>query len=355
MPLTLTDDAKLELLQSTLDDFFKDAIVRSRTISPDYARLWETTQRLSLAGGKRLRPRMTLLAYEAFGGTDTASIIPVAAAQELLHLSLLVHDDIIDRDDVRYGIPNLTGSYMTIYQSAVSDDDDRRHYSQSAAILSGDVLLSSAYQLIVSSQIDDKLKIAALRLLGEGIFEVCGGELLDTEAAFKAFADTDAMTIARYKTASYSFILPLVTGAALAGANSEQLQLLRTYAETLGIAYQLTDDLIGSFGDEHITGKTTLGDIHEAKHTYLVERHIETLTPDEAKSFWEIFGHPDVSDKDVAQLKQQIIDSGAKSVTEQYIEDLSQQARQSVHKLNCNQSYVADFMALIDRSTKRIF
>ncbi len=344
-----------ELISTKLESFLQEAIDNAQAIHPDYARLWQTIQSLSTAGGKRLRPQMTILAYEAFGGNDTQSIIPVAVAQELLHLGLLVHDDIIDRDDIRYGVSNITGSYMQLYAPHVSDPHVRRHYSQGAAILGGDLLLSGAYQCIAASELSDTLKIKATSLLSAGIFEVCGGELLDTEGAFKEFEKTDALLIARYKTASYSFITPLVTGAALAGATEQQRMVLSKYSEILGIAYQLTDDIIGCFGDEETTGKSSRGDIREGKHTYLIEKYLEITTVEQTDAFWDVFGNPHATHEEIDHLKDAIAASGAKELTEQYVRTLSIHANELISEMNVSVDKQATFKALIDKATNRTF
>ena len=109
IPLTEQIDFSNELNQ-TLEDYFARGITRAEAVSPYYAQLWQEMFRLVKSGGKRLRPKMTILAYQAFGGQDVNSILPIAAAQELLHVSMLIHDDIIDRDYSRHGVDNVAGS-----------------------------------------------------------------------------------------------------------------------------------------------------------------------------------------------------------------------------------------------------
>ena len=273
----------------------------------------------------------------------------------MLHFSLLIHDDIIDRDDIRYGVANITGRYLDIYRPTVEDEAELRHYSQSAAILGGDVIISSAYQMILNSPAADNLKIKAMRLLGDGIFDVCGGELLDTEAAFKAFSETNSLTIARYKTASYSFVAPLLTGAVMANASQDQLDLLQAYAENLGVAYQLTDDLIGSFGDESVTGKSSLGDIREAKHTFLAEQHLKTLDESQQEQFWQVFGNSNASHQEIDNLKQAMVDSGAREATQRYIDRLALEAQTALDRLGLNEESHSHFSDLITKATRRQF
>ena len=153
MPQLLTEVTQKNLLDRTLNDYFERSIHAATAIDPSYRQLWETLYGLIRSGGKRLRPQMTILAYETFGGKDAELIIPIAAAQELLHFSLLIHDDVIDRDYTRYGTQNVAGTYKTIYSRFLTDNTDKVHFAHSAAILAGDLMLSGAHELISASQL----------------------------------------------------------------------------------------------------------------------------------------------------------------------------------------------------------
>jgi geranylgeranyl diphosphate synthase type II len=158
---------------------------------------------------------------------------------------MLIHDDIIDRDDISYGVRNISGSYLDHYETLVPDTNERRHFARSAAILAGDLLLSDAYRLIAQLQVPASAILAAQSLLNEAIYSVVGGELLDTEAAFKKLASAHPEIIATYKTAGYSFVMPLLIGATIAGAPAEDLTILRHLGTKVGIAYQMRDDYLG--------------------------------------------------------------------------------------------------------------
>src|SRR5690606_33361336 len=95
-----------------------------------------------------------MVSYRTLGGDDISAVAPAAAALELLHQGMLMHDDIIDRDLMRYGIDNIAGSYKKRYQSILEDDSSRNHYAASAAMLGGDLLLSAAYELMAECKVD---------------------------------------------------------------------------------------------------------------------------------------------------------------------------------------------------------
>lgn len=340
-------------VNDALDRFFEQSITDAETINDAYSELWHHLYALIKAGGKRVRPKMTLLSYDAFGGIDSQRIVPVAAAQELLHFSLLIHDDIIDRDYIRHGVPNIAGQYDTIYHPYVTDKVERIHYANSVALLGGDLMLSGAYQLIANSTLDNDTKVLAQQLLGKSIFEVAGGELLDTESAFRPNDFGDALQIARYKTASYSFIFPLQTGAILAGATDAQLSALTSFGTSLGIAYQLVDDLLGVFGDEYKTGKSSSGDIREGKRTFLVEQCLERLNQKDRQLFDLSFGDPNATITTIAKVKDLLVSSGAKTATESAIERYAASARAALGQLELSSPYQTEFESLIQKVVER--
>ncbi|USN96239.1 MAG: polyprenyl synthetase family protein [Candidatus Nomurabacteria bacterium] len=340
-------------VNQTLYGFFERSIDYAARIDPSYKRLWETLYKLIRSGGKRLRPRMTMLAYEAFGGKDVEKMIPIAAAQELLHFSLLVHDDIIDRDYTRYGTANVAGVYKNVYAEYAKTPDDLVHFSHSAALLGGDLMISGAHQMIASSMLSDKDKIIAQGFLAHSIFEVAGGELLDTELSFMPYREGDALKVARYKTAGYSFVAPLLAGATLAGINEKQREALYEYALSLGVAFQLVDDLLGVFGDEAKTGKSTLSDIREGKMTYMVERALAAMSDDEKKEFEQWFGNRDATDAGVAAVYNLLESTGAKQATIDLANEYAETARKAIADMQISAEYVNEFEKLVAKVTER--
>lgn len=339
-------------------DAFLEPLLRARTeearrINPHYETLWQDIQKLYVAGGKRLRSYMTLLSYSAFSNQPVDTILPAAAAQELLHTAMLVHDDIIDRDDIRYGVKNISREYTDHYEEIIKDEIDRRHYANSAAILAGDLLISEAYTLIAETPLDPKVIIASQRLLGQAMFQVVGGELLDTEAAFRGADSADPIVIAEQKTASYSFVSPLLMGATLAEAPEAQLEILQQLGEQVGIAYQLRDDVLGVFGDTTKTGKSNDNDLREGKRTFLIEEFQKLASEEQKQSFNAVFGRHDVTTNEIQHAKELLIHSGAKAAIEELIAAYQQRAHALLTMLAIDAPHSAMFATLIDLCLKR--
>lgn len=318
-----------------------------------YARLWRVIDEYVQAGGKRIRPYLTLLAYQAYGGKDIAAVMPVAAAWELLHACLLVHDDIIDKDTVRHGRPNIAGIYEQIYGEQLGSET--KHFAASAALLAGDLLLSGAHQLLLQADISSEQKLQVSDLLSDALFGVGGGELLDIEAVFEDLTTVRPEKIARYKTAEYSFEFPMVCGAVLAGAGVAEQQLLREVGTNIGIVFQLVDDILGVFGNEQATGKSSDTDIYEKKRTLLAQEACKLLEAADAQRLKALYtyGHA-LSGNEAAEARALIEKSGARAAVEEKVALHVRQAKDAIQKLEVADAYKLTYENLVDTLAKRI-
>lgn len=317
-----------EAVNQFLDTLFARRTEEAKQADAVYGTLWEYIAE-AVIGGKRIRPYLVMVGYGAFAGR----IVPVAAAQELLHVAMLMHDDVIDEDMVRRGRKNINGHYLDRYAPHMS----RRlavHHAYSAGVLAGDTLLSEAYLSINQSQLDDTTKVALLDVLHRSIFEVIGGELMDIEAGLLKTLHIEPENVARYKTASYSFVGPLVMGAMCAGADELTRERLKTFGEYAGIAFQLQDDLLGIYGDSHKLGKTMLLDLKEAKETHMIQEHRAMMNAAQAVRFEAVFGDEHASLADFQSLRADIEASGARARTEERIEECYQRALEAISQLS---------------------
>ncbi len=301
-----------------LESFYQLRIQQAHRRNPAEERLWQLLAQVTLAGGKRLRPYLVIWAYEAFGGSAHSKIIEAGIAWELLHQALLIHDDVIDRDYIRHGAPNIAGLLREHY-AHLENHTDRDHYANSGAILAGDLALSSAHQLLINSGFPAERVLRACHILDDTTSAVIGGELLDTEAVMQPLLSTDALQIAELKTASYSFVGPLLTGATLAGANTATLSRLTKLGTTLGVAFQLSDDLLGLFGSSSVTGKSTTTDIHEGKRTLLLQHTLELATPEQRSVIEKTLGNPNATEAELKTFREIVTTTGARTKVEQLI------------------------------------
>ncbi len=314
----ITQTRSREVVDDALREFIATKRQAATAIHPSYGRLLDEIERLVFSGGKRLRPHLVFIGY---GSYDDA-IAKVAAAHELLHASLLVHDDIIDRDLVRHGQPTIQATYQEIYKPYIADEAERTHFSQSAAMLAGDLLLSFAHELLAQAQLPQTGYQVAEAMLSTGVLEVAGGELLDTEASFIP-DEYEPMTVYRYKTAGYSLISPLLTGARLSPAGYDQptLDTLTQCAENLGIAYQIQDDILGVFGNEDTTGKSTSGDLREGKQTLLISEFKRLAEPADQEQFSGSFGSQTATEAELETLRHLLQSTGTLASTKRIAEE----------------------------------
>ncbi len=224
------------------------------------------------ADGKRLRPALVVASFRAFGGEPSAALWQVAAAFELLHTAFVIHDDLIDRDLERRGAPNVAGRFRARADGFGATEEGAAIVGDAAAVLAGDLLLFEASRLVANAHTDADVRTRIFDILDDAILVSAAGELADVEnAALVDVPDTDALLgTAHDKTATYSFEAPLVAGAALAGASPAAQHDLAAAAADLGLAFQLVDDLIGTFGTRGQAGREPGADLREAKRTPLI-------------------------------------------------------------------------------------
>ena len=223
-------------------------------------------------GGRGTRPHLVRVAHASFGGTDETACAHLADAVELLHAAFVVHDDVIDQDELRRGRPNPVGTFTRRAAAVGATPGAAAGYGRAAGLLAGDLALVAAVRAFATVPAAPHVVARLGELLDDAVAQSAVGELRDVRLALRVDRPTlaDALAVAELKTARYSFCLPLCAGALLAGASERELAALDRVGRLVGVAFQLRDDLLGVFGDEAATGKSTLSDLREGKETALV-------------------------------------------------------------------------------------
>lgn len=305
-------DLHLVDVANALDAYVAAAMREMPAAGGDYRALWQSLGG-QFDGGKNLRPSLTLAAYAGLGGDDPAAVVPVAAAMEMLHLAILVHDDILDHDEVRRGRPNVAGTRRAeLTESGLSPAQVEDHV-QAAALLGGDLALSSAYDLISRAALPAHHRIACLDLVTGAIRATIAGELLDMYANVTPPRDAKSLLIAELKTATYSFVVPLHAGAQLAGADPTMVGHLDKIGTSLGLSFQLVDDDLGVFGDPSVTGKSVLSDLRAGKRTELLRRGFELADAAGLDVLAQCVGNPGLTEDDAARARAVLQECGARA------------------------------------------
>ena len=251
-------------------------------------------------GGKRLRPVLLLMTVDAFGG-NVDKAMPAALAVEVFHNFTLLHDDIMDNADMRRGKPSVFAKW-----------------GENVAILSGDAMLITAYKMLAA--LDAERLPRVMHIFNDMALEVCEGQQydMDFESMERVSVEDYILMIERKTSALLSG--SAMIGATLAGASDDDIKKLYRFATELGLAFQLQDDMLDSFGDEAL-GKKIGGDILEGKQTYLMVQAMSRASDEEREVLRTTHKNEALSDAEkIATVKALYEKLDVKHATEQQIE-----------------------------------
>ena len=251
--------------------------------------LYDAAGHLIVNGGKRLRPFMVIKSCQILGG-KTSNAMPAASAVEMVHNFTLVHDDIMDNDEMRHGVPTV-----------------HKKFGMSVAILAGDVLFSKAYQIISNSKLSPSATNQITSRLAKACVEVCEGQLFDIKMAEEKRIPTQSEYIKMIskKTAAL-FDVSCAMGAICATNKPQDISNLSSFGKNLGIAFQITDDLIGVMGNPKITKKPVGNDLREGKKSLPILMAINSAKGKNKKIILKAFGNPKASKNDLSNAVEVI-------------------------------------------------
>ncbi|MFF3215908.1 polyprenyl synthetase family protein [Streptomyces sp. NPDC002886] len=268
------------------------------------------------AGGKRLRPLLCVVGWHAAGGQDLpGSVVRVAACLEMFHAFTLIHDDIMDSSHTRRGAPTVHRALAARYAAR----SDAAQLGVNMAILIGDLALAWSDEILHTAGLISARLAHVLPVVDRMRTEVTRGQYLDLLATGQPGPDTDrALDIARYKTAKYTVERPLHIGDALAGAGAAALDALSAYALPTGEAFQLRDDLLGTFGTV-TTGKSRVDDLRDGKHTILITLALRNATAPQRQALHALLGDPHLDEEGADRVRHLITTTGARDEAEAMI------------------------------------
>ena len=269
--------------------------------------LYEAAYHLIKGGGKRLRPFVVVEFYRMFGG-DERDVIPAAAAVELIHNFTLVHDDIMDRDDFRRGVPTV-----------------HKVYGEPMAILAGDALFAKSYMALLESNAlgkDGEAFRRAVESVTRATIVLCEGQTLDYQLSkSSSFTVDDYFKLVRAKTSAL-FVASAELGV-IAARRYEYLEDARGFADNVGVAFQLVDDLLGLVGDPAVTGKPVGNDVREGKKTLPIIMALERLPKEESEALRELWGSGSADEESIARIVEAVRRSGleeeVRALAESYV------------------------------------
>ncbi len=290
------------------------------------------------AGGKRLRPILTLYSARAVGG-DGRKVIKSASALEILHTFTLIHDDIMDKDELRRGV-------KTVHKA----------WNEPMAIIAGDALFAKVFESLTENAKEENLSSEETTQLFETVsrasFEICQGQAMDIE-----FEDREKVSKSEYlkmveKKTGALFQASTKVGSLLGGGSPEEVEALGGYGKLMGKAFQIRDDLLGVTGEEEKAGKPIGSDIREGKWTFLIVHAYENANKEQRRILLENLGNEDGSEKEMREIVEIFENTDAIEAAVEKSKNFVERAKSKLEILPDSES--KDFLAeLADFSVDR--
>jgi geranylgeranyl diphosphate synthase type I len=300
-------------------------------MSADGRQALERLQEFTMRPAKRIRGALAMLGYEMFGGTRHAAALDLAVVVELMQSYLLIVDDVMDRSVERRGGTTLQLQYYAALQEQFGDKSPA-HQGDMMALNIG--LLAQHLAAGLLNEIDELParvlragQVAQANLIATGLGQMDdllnqAGKPTNLEAIRQMY---------KLKSSYYTFVNPLQTGAALAGASESQLRPLKEFGLHAGVAFQLQDDIMGMFGDEQQTGKSPLDDLREGKLTMLMQHALEHAAPAELQIIHASLGNEQVTAAQHAGIRQLLTQLGSRNYVHQQAQQEVVLALQVLH------------------------
>jgi geranylgeranyl diphosphate synthase type I len=319
-----------------LREYLRDRRTDAAYIGSDYAELTAGLEEFVLRGGKRVRPAFAYWGWRAVADAAAdpfdPSMLRLFSALELLHACALVHDDVIDSSATRRGLPTVHRLFCDKHRSSQWHGSSEQ-FGISAAILLGDLALVWADDIVATADLSADAQLRVRRVWSAIRTEVLGGQYLDIVAESSGSESVaSAMTVNIYKTASYTISRPLQFGASAAADRPDVLAVFHEFGTSLGVAFQLRDDVLGVFGDPAVTGKPSGDDLRSGKRTVLLAEAVERaekVDPVAAKLLRTSIG-TELSDAQVKELCLVIESVGALAAVEERIDTLTGRALETL-------------------------
>jgi len=309
-------------IDSALGDFFDQKIKQAEAIDSSAVEVMKNLKEFNLRGGKRIRPALMIHAYKCFSelGDKEKEILNASLAIELMEGFFLIHDDVLDQDELRRGGP----TFHTIYGKEFND----KHFGEGVAIVAGDMQNSLANEIIAESG-----SVGFLKQYHKTALKTEYGWLIEsmlTKKPIDKVTEDNVMKVNEYKTSAYTVEGPLIIGAILADADESKQKILSDFAVPLGQAFQIQDDILGMFGDEKKLGKPIGSDIREGKVTLLIVKALEKCSEEDKETLLDILGKNDLSLDEIEKVRKIITDSGSLDYSKKLAEDLISKAKDAL-------------------------
>jgi len=325
-------------VEKELKAYIGQSVNRSYGINYISPLLYRSIKDFASRTGKRVRPTLFVIGYLGFAKKEAPGLYKSAIALELFHDFMLIHDDIIDKSETRRGKPAM----HAMLNKWLRGHKDAKFNGQDLAIVIGDILYAMAIDAFLSVKENMRHKEAALKKLIEAGVYTGSGEFIELIYGLKnidKIARKDIFRVYDLKTANYTFASPLGMGAILAGAGTKEIKTLAGYGTYLGRAFQIKDDILGTFGQENKIGKSNLTDLQEGKRTILIWQAYQKASQKDKTTIKKLLSKKYVSRADLSLVREVIIRSGALEYAKKEVARLISKAERLLGKSRMHPSY----------------
>lgn len=301
--------------------------------------------------GKMIRGSLVLFFHEVYQGEVTEDAIKVATAIELLHSSLLIHDDIMDNDSMRRGQQTIFAQYQSLAER--ENFLQARHFGESMGMSVGDIGFFLAMQLVGSIQHASRHNIIDLCM--QELMQVGLAQMQDVYFGYRTdqVTEKEIEKVYLYKTGRYTFSLPMMLGAFLANQDKKNIHQLEALGEALGLLFQLKDDELSLFGSQAVTGKPEGSDIRENKKTFYRFYLFEKASSEEKQTLEMIFGNEHLTLEQFQYVKKCIADLHIQEMLDKKIQHLQQLAEESILSLEVSHENKKQLLQILTDITQR--
>ncbi len=350
---------EVEKINAALDEFISWKRSEAHHMGPTHDEYYDNIKEYIMRGGKRLRPLAFVVAYKAVKKqVDVEHLYRAACSLEILHNGSLLHDDLIDHDETRRGGPTFHARYRDWLKEQFDASQDRADdFGMTLAILGGDSLINLGAEAITHSELEPNVAMKLLEYYQKGFSDLVEGVLLEMSMIRIPDVGEDTYLEMVYRKTATLFQKALQMGATIAGASDAQLRAFSEFGAKVGQAFQMQDDILGSFGDESVTGKSAAGDIREAKKTMLLIQALKRSDVTQKETLQNLLGKADMSEDEVEKVRTVLRESDALEATEKIRDDLLKQAQDALSNTDppLDPEYLEFLISLSEFLTSRAF
>lgn len=343
---------RTEITKSLEDAFNEAPALLGFNVSDFGSDALDKLKEYSLRPGKRIRGCLTSFAYDQASGQKFGEAgLRAACAVELVQSYLLIVDDVMDKSTLRRGLPTIHEIY------AKQSPGQERHFSDMLAVNIGLVAQHLASTILAGVNAAPENVSQASLLFQRNILATTFGQLDDMNQHLGSsnVSEEDILRMYTLKSSYYTFINPLQIGLVLGGVDNKKiLQEVEDFGIAAGIAFQLSDDILGVFGDSRVTGKSNLDDIKEGKFTVMVYYALQKSSPSEVKTLKSLLGNAEIDEQDLIKVQSILEDSGAKNYVKQAADKYANEAIANIRDSEFWGHEAKEFItALVEYSVKR--